>query len=117
MWPLSIAPYEVEIIPLNIADEEVMSVANRCYDELQAAGVDVLMDDRKARPGFKFKDADLIGIPLRLVIGGKGLKEGQVEIKWRWQDTADKVPIDTGVEVILNQLDAQRRTMAEAIPG
>ena len=117
VWPLSIAPYEVEIIPLNIADEEVMSVADRCYDELQAAGVDVLMDDRKARPGFKFKDADLIGIPLRLVVGGKGLKEGQVEIKWRWQDTADKVPIDTGVEVILNQLDAQRRTMAEAIPG
>jgi len=116
IWPLSIAPYEVEIIPLNIADEDVMSVACRCYDELQAAGVEVLMDDRKARPGFKFKDADLIGIPLRLVIGGKGLKEGQVEIKWRWEDTPDKVPVDTSVEEVLSRLTAQRSAMAEKIP-
>lgn len=116
VWPLSVAPYEVEIIPLNIADEEVMSVANRCYDELTSAGVDVLMDDRKARPGFKFKDADLIGIPLRLVIGGKGLKEGQVEIKWRWQDAPDKVALETGVQEILSRLSGQRRIEAESVP-
>jgi prolyl-tRNA synthetase len=116
VWPLSIAPYEVEIIPLNIADEDVMSVATRFYEELQAAGVDVLMDDRKARPGFKFKDADLIGIPLRMVVGGKGLKAGQVEIKWRWQDNADKVPVDSGAAEILNRLATQRETMAASIP-
>jgi len=116
VWPLSIAPYEVLIVPLNIADEEVMSVAGKCYDELQAAGVDVLMDDRKARPGFKFKDADLIGIPLRLVIGGKGLKEGQVEIKWRWQDSPDKVALESGVQEVLNRLTEQKAKETEAVP-
>ena len=93
-----------------------MSVADKCYDELQAAGVDVLMDDRKARPGFKFKDADLVGIPLRLVIGGKGLKEGQVEIKWRWQDSPDKVALDSGVQEVLNRLSEQKAKEAEAVP-
>jgi prolyl-tRNA synthetase len=93
-----------------------MSVANRCYDELTSAGVDVLMDDRKARPGFKFKDADLIGIPLRLVIGGKGLQEGQVELKWRWADGPDKVPVDSAVSEVLSQLDARRKVEAENVP-
>jgi prolyl-tRNA synthetase len=117
VWPLSIAPYEVLIVPLNIADDEVMSVANKCYDDLQAAGVDVLMDDRKARPGFKFKDADLIGIPLRLVIGGKGLKEGQVEIKWRWQDSPDKVALESGVDEVLSRLADQRQQEAAVVPA
>lgn len=116
MWPLSVAPYELLIIPLNIGDEEVMTVANRCYEELQAAGVDVLFDDRKARPGFKFKDADLIGIPLRLVIGGRGLKEGEVEIKWRTADAPEKIPVDTAVSAVLEQLAAQRAREAESVP-
>ncbi len=64
IWPLSIAPYSVLVIPLNMDDAEVQSVANRYYEELTKAGVDVLFDDRPARPGFKFKDADLIGIPI-----------------------------------------------------
>ena len=117
IWPLSIAPYEVEIIPLNVDDKEVMGIAERFYEELSAAGVDVLMDDRKARPGFKFKDADLIGIPLRLVIGGKGLKEGQVEIKWRWQEAPDKVPLDEAVGSVQDRLAEQRQVEAEAVPG
>ncbi len=116
MWPLSIAPYELLIIPLNIGDEEVMGVANRCYEELQAAGVDVLFDDRKARPGFKFKDADLIGIPLRLVIGGRGLKEGEVEIKCRSDADAEKVPVDSAVSSILERLATQRAKEAESVP-
>ena len=93
-----------------------MGVANRCYEELQAAGVDVLFDDRKARPGFKFKDADLIGIPLRLVIGGRGLKEGEVEIKWRSDTDAEKVPVDAAVSSILERLAAQRAKDAESVP-
>ena len=116
-WPLSIAPYEVLIIPLNVGDEEVMSLASKCYDELQAAGGDVLFDDRKARPGFKFKDADLIGIPLRLVIGGRGLKEGNVEIKWRTADGPDKVPVDAAVSTVLEQLEARRAEEAESVPA
>ncbi|MFG0335285.1 MAG: proline--tRNA ligase, partial [Maioricimonas sp. JB049] len=78
IWPISIAPYEALIIPLNASDEQVMKEADRFYHELKQRGIDVLMDDRDARPGFKFKDADLIGIPFRLVVGGRGLKEGLV---------------------------------------
>ncbi|MCL4112028.1 UNVERIFIED_CONTAM: hypothetical protein GTU68_034531 [Idotea baltica] len=108
VWPLATAPYSVLIIPLNDKDEEVKRVSEQAYAELNAAGIDVLFDDRKARPGFKFKDADLIGIPLRMVIGGKGLKEGQVEIKWRTDDGPTKVPVESGVATVLKML-AERR--------
>ena len=93
IWPLAVAPYSVQLIPLNVTDAEVMKVANRIYDELTAAGIDVLIDDRDQRPGFKFKDADLIGIPLRVTIGGKGLAEGITEVKWRTETEVRKVSI------------------------
>jgi len=116
IWPLSIAPYEVLVVPLNITDEEVMQVAERYYDELSSSGIDVLMDDRKARPGFKFKDADLIGIPLRIVIGGKGLKEGQVEIKWRTDDDPTKVAVTEGVARIQEMIGQRREEEASNVP-
>ncbi len=103
-WPLSIAPYEVVVIPLNVEDPEVKELSEKVYRELQAAGVDVLLDDRDQRPGFKFKDADLIGFPLRVVIGGTGLKEGNVEVKWRSQAAADKVPVANAVSETLQRL-------------
>ena len=81
--PINIAPFEVEILPLNSDSEAVVGEAERIYRELAEAGVDVLIDDREVRPGVKFKDADLIGIPLRIVVGDRGLKEGKVEIKRR----------------------------------
>jgi prolyl-tRNA synthetase len=93
IWPLAVAPYSVQLIPLNVTDAEVMRVSNQIYDELTAAGIDVLIDDRDQRPGFKFKDADLIGIPLRVTIGGKGLAEGITEVKWRTDAEARKVKI------------------------
>ena len=93
IWPINVAPYTVQIIPLNVSDAEVMKVTNRIYDELTAAGIDVLMDDRDQRPGFKFKDADLIGIPLRITIGGKGLAEGIAEVKWRTEADPKKVAL------------------------
>ncbi|MCA9063372.1 MAG: proline--tRNA ligase [Planctomycetaceae bacterium] len=105
-WPLSVAPYSVQIIPLNVSDEEVMGVANTLYDQLSVAGVDVLMDDRDQRPGFKFKDADLIGIPLRVTIGGKGLKEGVTEVKWRNDAEAARIPIDGTFEYVQAQLES-----------
>ncbi|MCE5279192.1 MAG: proline--tRNA ligase [Planctomycetaceae bacterium] len=80
--PINIAPFEVEIIPLSEAGAAA-DEARRIYDELLAAGVDALMDDRAARPGVKFADADLLGIPLRVVVGERGLKEGNVELKAR----------------------------------
>ena len=70
-----------------------MVVAEKLYAELSGQGVDVILDDRDERPGVKFKDADLIGIPLRLTIGSKGLKDGIVELKWRAQKDVAKVPL------------------------
>ena len=76
--PTAIAPFEVEVLPLNMDSDAVIAEAERIYGELRSVGIDVLLDDRPARPGAKFKDADLIGIPLRVVVGDRGLKEGKV---------------------------------------
>lgn len=84
VWPLPIAPYHVILIPMSVDPQgEAMKVACRLSGELAAAGFDVLVDDRDERPGVKFKDADLIGIPLRIVLGEKGLAQGAVEFKAR----------------------------------
>ncbi|MBC8245417.1 MAG: proline--tRNA ligase [Verrucomicrobia bacterium] len=83
-WPTSVAPYEVCITALDVEPEsEVMTLANRLYDALQAKGVDVILDDRAARPGIKFKDSELAGFPLRIGIGERSLAKGHVEIKPR----------------------------------
>ena len=81
--PISIAPFEVTVLILNNDSEGVVAEAERIYSELADAGVEVLLDDRSARAGVKFKDADLIGIPLRIVVGDRGLAEGNVEVKRR----------------------------------
>ena len=97
IMPAAIAPFTVEVIPLNSDKPEVREAADRIYNELTAAGVDVLLDDRDARPGVKFKDADLIGIPLRVVVGGRTLADGQVELKRRTDAEATLVDIDQSV--------------------
>jgi prolyl-tRNA synthetase len=117
IWPLSVAPYEVLVIPLNVTEPDTMQLAERFYKELGEAGVDVLLDDRDARAGFKFKDADLIGIPLRIVIGGKGLKEGQVEVRWRWSAEAVKVPIVDAIDTVREMLVDRKREEAAAVPA
>ncbi len=116
IWPLSIAPYSVIICPLGVAEEEVTKLTEMLYNQLQAAGVDVLLDDRDQRPGVKFKDADLIGIPLRIVIGGKGLKDGVIEAKWRWDADAKKLPVATALSAILELLAAQKAAEAAKVP-
>ncbi|MEP9410679.1 MAG: proline--tRNA ligase [Candidatus Brocadia sp.] len=84
IWPLSLAPYKVIIIPVNVNDAVSMKMANQIYDELiNVAGVEVLLDDRDQRPGVKFKDADLIGIPIKIVIGKKFTETKELEIKLR----------------------------------
>ncbi|MCH2212256.1 MAG: His/Gly/Thr/Pro-type tRNA ligase C-terminal domain-containing protein, partial [Fuerstiella sp.] len=93
LWPAAVAPYTVEMIPLNVTDEAVMNAANSIYDELSSIGIDILMDDRDQRPGFKFKDADLIGLPVRIIVGGKGLKDGIVEVRRRTDSEATRVPL------------------------
>ena len=84
VWPLAVAPYAVCITPLAVAkDSAVMQLAEKIYAELTAAGVEVILDDRDDRPGVKFKDADLVGFPLRVSIGEKSLANGEVELKPR----------------------------------
>lgn len=89
--PAAIAPFEVLVVPINIDNPAVLGEAQRIHDELAKAGVDVLIDDRDARAGVKFKDADLLGIPVRVTVGERGLKEGKVEIKRRTDEKATLV--------------------------
>ena len=105
IWPVSIAPYAVIITPIKY-EGEARDVADRLANEIEAAGHDVLIDDRAERPGVKFKDADLIGIPLRITIGDKALKDGKVEIKPRTATNADLVPIDDAVAATTQKLSA-----------
>jgi prolyl-tRNA synthetase len=91
-WPMSIAPFHVVICALDTREEQVVSLSQKLHDELVAAGIDVILDDRDARPGFKFADADLIGFPIRVVVGKKGLAEGMVEIHSRGTGETRKVP-------------------------
>jgi prolyl-tRNA synthetase len=99
IWPPAIAPFSCVITPIKY-DGEVKAVADKLYAELNAAGIDTLLDDRDARPGSKFADADLIGIPVRITIGDRGLKEGKVELKARKAVEAEMVGTDAIVERI-----------------
>ena len=105
IWPLALAPYHVLITPLQTNNPAVVEAAALLEAKLEAAGYDVLVDDREQRPGVKFKDADLIGIPLRIVIGDRGLKEGNIEVKWRTAATAHHVPAASAAEAIQIELD------------
>jgi prolyl-tRNA synthetase len=98
IWPLPLAPFDVLVIALNAAAEPAVATeAERVTAELEAAGVEVLYDDRDERPGVKFKDADLIGIPLRVVIGGKGLAAGTIELSLRRDKQKIPVPVPEAV--------------------
>ncbi len=93
VWPVAIAPYSVVVTPIKY-DGEVKAAADRIYADLNAAGIDTLLDDRDQRPGVKFNDADLIGFPVRITVGDRGLKEGKVEMKRRTATEATMVPFE-----------------------
>jgi prolyl-tRNA synthetase len=94
IWPISIAPFEVIVTPVNQDEPDVVRVAEELYRKLTEAGVEVLLDDRDLRGGIKFKDADLIGIPIRVTVGKKSVVEGNVEVKLRAKPESEKVAID-----------------------
>ncbi len=98
--PMSVAPYQVYLIYLPGKKMDTQGMAEKLYQDLKAAGVEVLYDDRDERPGVKFNDADLIGIPLRLVVGERGLKEGGLEFKRRDGDQRWIVPVEGAVEAV-----------------
>lgn len=99
-WPLAISPYHVSVIPVSVADGKQLDVANEIYDELKAAGVEVLIDDRDERAGVKFKDADLIGIPYRITVG-KTIEQGLVEFKVRETSEMTTITPEEAVEKII----------------
>ncbi len=106
-WPAPIAPFEVALLPMKLAKSyRVREAVEQLYGDLQAAGVEVLLDDRDARPGFMFADMELIGIPHRIVVGDKGLDDGLVEYKGRTQDQMQLIPIETIVAFVRERLHA-----------
>jgi prolyl-tRNA synthetase len=105
IWPAAIAPFEVVITPVNVRDASLLAAAEKLYSDLEAAGVDVLLDDRDERAGVKFNDADLIGVPYRVTVGKK-IKDGKVELLTRATRQSEDVAVETLVEALRAKLNA-----------
>jgi len=106
IFPIPIAPFEVTVLPLQMHDPEVVAAAEKIYAELLNIEIDTLLDDRDERAGVKFNDADLLGIPLRVTVGAKGIKGGQVEIKLRSEAESFFVPVNNAVSSIKEKVEA-----------
>jgi prolyl-tRNA synthetase len=115
-WPVTVAPAEVTVLTLSPKDAAVVAAAEAIYAELQAAGVDTLIDDRDERPGVKFRDAELVGIPCRVSVGSRDLADGLVEIASRGTGEKERVPAGQAVTQVLQYLAAQRASAAAAAP-
>ncbi|MBN1919673.1 MAG: proline--tRNA ligase [Anaerolineae bacterium] len=112
-WPISVAPYQVQLVVLGGKGMDALPIADRLYEELWAAGVEVLYDDREATPGVKFNDADLIGLPLRLTVALRGLVNDVVELKHRDRQERELVPLEeiiTRIKVEIAALEAELNT-------
>ncbi|HEY2386145.1 MAG TPA: proline--tRNA ligase [Candidatus Binatia bacterium] len=109
IWPMPLAPFHVVIVPVNWQDERLRTTAETLHDALEARGIDVLLDDRDERPGVKFKDADLIGHPLRVTVGPRALERGAVELKGRTESAATEVPVGEAAERIAATVAAALR--------
>jgi prolyl-tRNA synthetase len=102
IWPVSIAPYHVYLCPLYRQDSKVAKVADSLYAELEAAGLEVLFDDREESPGVKFNDADLLGMPFRVTVSPRTLQKDSVELKKRPEKESELVPLDEIVGKLKN---------------
>ncbi|HSQ61453.1 MAG TPA: proline--tRNA ligase [Acidobacteriota bacterium] len=109
IWPMPIAPYQVHIVPVNAKDATTRDAAEALYASLTRTGLEVLYDDRDERPGAKFKDADLIGVPLRVTIGEKGLADGIVELRDRKSGAVERVPVGDASTAIVARVEAALR--------
>lgn len=105
IWPKSLAPYLLEIVPISMESPRQVETAEKIYGQLNEAGIEVLLDDRDERPGVKFMDADLIGLPIRLTIGDKSLKDGNVELKARARTEVELARVDRVVEAVQKMAD------------
>jgi prolyl-tRNA synthetase len=109
VWPVPVAPFEVTLINLKVGDAGTDAACEKLYGELGNAGLDVLYDDRDQPAGQKFATADLIGIPYQIILGPRGLKEGQAEIKHRKTGERETLPIASAVERVRSLVVPQRR--------
>lgn len=103
VWPMSVAPYKVIVVPAVFKSEEQMQIAEKLYNEIKALGVDVLLDDRNERAGVKFKDADLIGIPIRITVGKK-IADGEVEFKLRSSSDTETISLDSVIDRVKKEI-------------
>jgi prolyl-tRNA synthetase len=110
IWPVPLAPYACVVVSLQ-RDAEVIAAADRLYESLKAAGVDVFYDDRDERPGVKFKDADLIGFPVRVVVGAKALAKGVVEVSARREKVKHEIPPESVVEAVKKTVASGAKTL------
>ncbi len=105
VWPLSIAPFQLAIVPIGMDRSElVKDTVEKLYADLKAAGIEVLLDDRNERPGVMFADMELIGIPHRIVVGERGLKEGNLEYQGRRDEKAQPVALNSVLEFVQSKL-------------
>ena len=107
IFPIPIAPFDVIILPLQVHTSRVSEEAERIYRGLKDRGIDVLIDDRDLRPGVKFKDADLIGIPIRITIGERGLKTKEIEMKLRSEKETERIPLEQAVSIVGEKVKEQ----------
>ena len=108
IWPIEIAPYHVLVVPVNTKDEASAAKAEEIYMQLKKVGLETVIDDRNERPGVKFKDADLIGYPLRVTVGPKTLEQGQLEVRIRRNGETIFLPLDgylPGISRLLATVD------------
>ena len=97
IWPAALAPWDLLIVPLNMSKDDIKKAAESLYEQALKLGLNVLLDDREDSAGVKLKDADLIGVPLRLVIGERKFAEGKIEFRRRSEKTSDDVTVDTAL--------------------
>jgi prolyl-tRNA synthetase len=109
IWPVSVAPFEAILINIKAGDATSDAASEKLHAELRAVGVDVLYDDRDAAAGAKFATADLVGIPYQLIVGPRGLKEGQAEIKHRATGARETLPLGDAVARLQKLIVPQRR--------
>jgi prolyl-tRNA synthetase len=111
IWPISIAPCEVIITSVNQDDEKVAQVAEDIYEQLLGQGIDVLLDDRPMRGGVKFKDADLIGIPVRMTVGQRSLADGNVEVKLRSESENSSVRVEDATAKVIELVNELKKQL------
>ena len=111
IWPVSVAPYEVSVIPLDPKKEDCAAATDKLVQELIEAGLDVVVDDRDERPGFKFADNDLMGFPFQVVIGKRGLKNGTFELKDRATGEREDISIDEAASIVAARVNKAKQAL------